>query len=258
MAPESIRDYLYTSKSDVWGFGILLWELETLGSSPYPGLQPEKLFGLLMNGYRMQRPAACSLAMYHLMLACWELSPDKRPSFKSLTHKLEQLLQSNATYLELDKTETSPTSHVGYLSLDPSTTPTNIVNNITYQEMENIPLISSLDHAAYLSPDAQPMNDPNTTSSDSIPFPLPPDSYLPMYSTGLKPQFSDHPTKDILKTQFSDSSTTMGSVVPILPYSRVGSFCGRAPLSLEQVQYCRVSLPSAMEDSEGAARESCS
>ena len=61
MAPESLTDHLYTTKSDVWGYGILLWELLTLGSSPYPGVSPEQLFRLLQSGYRMDKPRGCSL-----------------------------------------------------------------------------------------------------------------------------------------------------------------------------------------------------
>ena len=60
MAIESLVDHIYTSKSDVWGFGVLLWELVTLGSSPYPGVSPERLFGLLKSGYRMEKPTNCS------------------------------------------------------------------------------------------------------------------------------------------------------------------------------------------------------
>ena len=63
MAPESLTDHLYTTKSDVWGFGILLWELVTLGKSPYPGVSPDQLVGLLQSGYRMSRPPGCPLIM---------------------------------------------------------------------------------------------------------------------------------------------------------------------------------------------------
>ena len=63
MAPESLTDHLYTTKSDVWGFGILLWELVTLGRSPYPGVRHDQLLGLIQSGYRMGKPRGCSLIM---------------------------------------------------------------------------------------------------------------------------------------------------------------------------------------------------
>ena len=60
MAPESLTDHLYTTKSDVWGYGILLWELVTLGRSPYPGVGHDHLLDLLRSGYRMGKPQGCS------------------------------------------------------------------------------------------------------------------------------------------------------------------------------------------------------
>ncbi|KAF0300066.1 Proto-oncogene tyrosine-protein kinase receptor Ret [Amphibalanus amphitrite] len=63
MAIESLEDHVYTSKSDVWSFGVLLWELITLGSNPYPGVTPERLCHLLKSGYRMDRPANCTQDM---------------------------------------------------------------------------------------------------------------------------------------------------------------------------------------------------
>lgn len=63
MAPESLADHVYTNRSDVWAFGVLAWELITLGASPYPGIPPQNLYHLLKQGYRMERPDNCSEEM---------------------------------------------------------------------------------------------------------------------------------------------------------------------------------------------------
>jgi len=63
MALESLADHVYTSKSDVWSFGVLLWELVTLGASPYPGVAVHNLFHLLTAGYRMEKPENCSIQL---------------------------------------------------------------------------------------------------------------------------------------------------------------------------------------------------
>uniref|UniRef100_A0A6P7G961 Proto-oncogene tyrosine-protein kinase receptor Ret-like n=1 Tax=Diabrotica virgifera virgifera TaxID=50390 RepID=A0A6P7G961_DIAVI len=63
MAPESLADHIYTTKSDVWSFGILVWELVTLGATPYPGIAVQNLFHLLRQGYRMERPDNCSVGL---------------------------------------------------------------------------------------------------------------------------------------------------------------------------------------------------
>ena len=60
MALESLADHVYTSKSDVWSFGVLLWEMVTLGALPYPGVEVHNLVHLLKTGYRMEKPENCS------------------------------------------------------------------------------------------------------------------------------------------------------------------------------------------------------
>lgn len=101
LAPESLKDHLYTTKSDVWSFGVLLWELVTLGSSPYPGVPPERILILLNEGFRMEQPQSCSNELYEIMTRCWGDNPDDRPSFEELIEWFESLLQNNTNYLDL-------------------------------------------------------------------------------------------------------------------------------------------------------------
>ncbi|XP_043254467.1 proto-oncogene tyrosine-protein kinase receptor Ret isoform X1 [Colletes gigas] len=102
MAPESLADHVYTSKSDVWSFGVLLWELVTLGASPYPGVDVHNLYNLLKAGYRMERPPNCSQHLYKLMVSCWHQEPGMRPSFKELTSHWERMLEDSVEYLDLN------------------------------------------------------------------------------------------------------------------------------------------------------------
>uniref|UniRef100_A0A8C5VU58 Fibroblast growth factor receptor n=1 Tax=Microcebus murinus TaxID=30608 RepID=A0A8C5VU58_MICMU len=92
MAPEALFDRVYTHQSDVWSFGILLWEIFTLGGSPYPGIPVEELFSLLREGHRMDRPPHCPPELYGLMRECWHAAPSQRPTFKQLVEALDKVL----------------------------------------------------------------------------------------------------------------------------------------------------------------------
>ncbi|XP_056147309.1 proto-oncogene tyrosine-protein kinase receptor Ret [Lampris incognitus] len=101
MAIESLFDHIYTTQSDVWSFGVLLWEIVTLGGNPYPGIAPERLFNLLKTGYRMEKPENCSEEMYSLMLRCWKQEADKRPTFSDISKELEKMMVKSRDYLDL-------------------------------------------------------------------------------------------------------------------------------------------------------------
>ncbi|XP_062570115.1 tyrosine-protein kinase receptor torso-like isoform X2 [Saccostrea cucullata] len=101
MAIESIFDQVFTIKSDIWSFGIVLWEIVTLGGSPYPGIPNEDLFRLLKDGYRMDRPENCSTDIYQMMLSAWHPNPDCRPTFTNLRTKLESMLEATQSYINL-------------------------------------------------------------------------------------------------------------------------------------------------------------
>ncbi|XP_065152790.1 proto-oncogene tyrosine-protein kinase receptor Ret isoform X2 [Paramisgurnus dabryanus] len=101
MAIESLFDHIYTTQSDVWSFGVLLWEIVTLGGNPYPGIAPERLFNLLKTGYRMEKPENCTDEMYNLMLRCWKQEADKRPNFSDISKELEKMMVKSRDYLDL-------------------------------------------------------------------------------------------------------------------------------------------------------------
>ncbi|XP_066570519.1 fibroblast growth factor receptor 1-A isoform X2 [Amia ocellicauda] len=103
MAPEALFDRIYTHQSDVWSFGVLLWEIFTLGGSPYPGVPVEELFKLLKEGHRMDKPSTCTHELYMMMRDCWHAVPSQRPTFKQLVEDLDRILvmNSNQEYLDL-------------------------------------------------------------------------------------------------------------------------------------------------------------
>ncbi|XP_062409895.1 fibroblast growth factor receptor 1b isoform X3 [Sardina pilchardus] len=105
MAPEALFDRIYTHQSDVWSFGVLLWEIFTLGGSPYPGVPVEELFKLLKEGHRMDRPSACPQELYLMMKDCWHAVPTYRPTFKQLVEDLDRILSmtANQDYLDLSE-----------------------------------------------------------------------------------------------------------------------------------------------------------
>uniref|UniRef100_A0A8C3IFQ0 Fibroblast growth factor receptor n=1 Tax=Chrysemys picta bellii TaxID=8478 RepID=A0A8C3IFQ0_CHRPI len=102
MAPEALFDRVYTHQSDVWSFGILMWEIFTLGGSPYPGIPVEELFKLLKEGHRMDKPSNCTHELYMLMRECWHAVPSQRPTFKQLVEGLDKILAAvSEEYLDL-------------------------------------------------------------------------------------------------------------------------------------------------------------
>ncbi|XP_073255278.1 tyrosine-protein kinase receptor Tie-1-like [Porites lutea] len=103
MAPESLYQGVYTTKSDVWSFGVVLWEMATLGGVPYPTLTNSELYRLLSTGYRMERPDMCTDDVYELISDCWEEDPYIRPSFYRLIEKLEAIMERDAPYLNVNK-----------------------------------------------------------------------------------------------------------------------------------------------------------
>uniref|UniRef100_A0A673M167 receptor protein-tyrosine kinase n=1 Tax=Sinocyclocheilus rhinocerous TaxID=307959 RepID=A0A673M167_9TELE len=103
MAPETIFDRVYTTQSDVWSFGVLLWEIFSLGASPYPGVCIDESFcRRLKEGTRMRAPDYATPEIYQTMLDCWLDRSKDRPTFTQLVEHLGNLLQASAQQVRLD------------------------------------------------------------------------------------------------------------------------------------------------------------
>ncbi|VDM16381.1 unnamed protein product [Hydatigera taeniaeformis] len=173
MAPESIFDRRYTAKSDVWSFGILLWEIFSFGGTPYPTLSAEALLKALQLGLRNEQPLASPASVYNLMLACWSIDPAARPSFAHLVSSLQQVHDdttaaahehspsasiSSASSSSLSSTSSSssrsssPTVSTVYLTLNNTITNVNTINNnevLHHYDNQNV-------HGSTLSPPIPP------------------------------------------------------------------------------------------------------
>ncbi|KAG9478185.1 hypothetical protein GDO78_013279 [Eleutherodactylus coqui] len=94
IAIESLADRVYTTKSDVWSFGVSMWEIATRGQTPYPGVENSEIYDYLRQGNRLKQPPDCLDGLYELMASCWQLNSKDRPSFETLHRELEKILKN--------------------------------------------------------------------------------------------------------------------------------------------------------------------
>uniref|UniRef100_A0A182JHL4 receptor protein-tyrosine kinase n=1 Tax=Anopheles atroparvus TaxID=41427 RepID=A0A182JHL4_ANOAO len=144
LALECISDNVFSTYSDVWAYGIVLWELFSLGKVPYPGMEAnQELYNKLRDGYRMDKPQYSNQDIYDIMLNCWNVKPDSRPSFKDLKSRFNAMLpeemqdhymELNEPYLKMnaEKVERGDTDYLANLGPPEELAPTapNYVNGI--------------------------------------------------------------------------------------------------------------------------------
>lgn len=102
MAPESIAFYKFSTKSDVWGFAVTVWEIFNDGIKPYGSVSNGEILSLLKKGKRLELPKNCLPSLYTLMLHCWSYKPSKRPEFTQIKSKLNKILTENELIEEFD------------------------------------------------------------------------------------------------------------------------------------------------------------
>lgn len=111
-APEGLAYNKFTSKSDVWSFGVLLWEIATYGMTPYPGVELSEVFYTLNSGHRMGRPTGCPEPIHELMQQCWSWEPCDRPAFWELHEQLQSLLLNPNIFDLIEQQEAIDKEHL--------------------------------------------------------------------------------------------------------------------------------------------------
>ncbi|CAH1796517.1 unnamed protein product [Owenia fusiformis] len=101
MAPEALFDDIYTAHSDVWSYGVTLWEIVNLGAIPFSNMPDSEVINLIESGYRLEKPRHCRREVYNVMYHCWSTRPDQRPGFNELCLSIEDLLQNSNIYIDM-------------------------------------------------------------------------------------------------------------------------------------------------------------
>lgn len=91
LAPECLNNSIFSQKSDVWSFGVILWEMASAGQVPYQ--HQDSLLEYLLSGNRLPQPENCSDELFSIMMHCWSLSPQDRPTFSWLVERLSTMHQ---------------------------------------------------------------------------------------------------------------------------------------------------------------------
>ncbi|CAN9506093.1 unnamed protein product [Ophioblennius macclurei] len=117
MALESILQWTYTHQSDVWSYGVTVWELMTFGSKPYDGISASEIALVLERGERLPQPPICTIDVYMIMVKCWMIDPSSRPRFRELIGEFSRMASDPSRYLVIQGDLPSPSDSRFYSRL---------------------------------------------------------------------------------------------------------------------------------------------
>ncbi|XP_037306483.1 insulin-like growth factor 1a receptor [Pungitius pungitius] len=144
MSPESLKDGVFTTMSDVWSFGVVLWEIATLSEQPYQGMSNEQVLRFVMEGGLLDKPDNCPDMLFELMRMCWQYNPKMRPSFLEIISSIKE---------DLDP----PFREMSFFFSEENKPPDTEELDMEVENMENIPL------------DPAPTRQPPSTAATAAP-----------------------------------------------------------------------------------------
>ncbi|PAV72526.1 hypothetical protein WR25_25222 isoform G [Diploscapter pachys] len=262
-SPEGLAFNTFSTKSDIWSFGVLLWEIATYGMAPYPGVELSNVYGLLEKGFRMDAPPGCPPAVYRLMLQCWNWSPSDRPRFRDVHASLESLFPHSNIDEEVDRqleksrqsdrrarrsqataSVSSPRFDRRSLGLSPSTDSFPH----TLHDIQQQPALSSFRDPS-CSNQAEPHPLPRSSrSSRNLPLPTPPSSAKPKLLKNVMNGHSESPAE-----RSSSCDDVLVSPLAEKNLRKVGSRYGTMPKNARidaYLQSMKTNRPEAGEDGD--------
>ncbi|KAL4658886.1 insulin receptor-like [Arapaima gigas] len=127
MAPESLKDGVFTAHSDCWSFGVVLWEISTLAEQPYQGLSNEQVLKFVMDGGHLDQPENCAKEIHELMQMCWRYNPKTRPTFLEIIERIKHHLHPSF-------------QEVSFFYSEENKPPESEEFDMDFENMESIPL----------------------------------------------------------------------------------------------------------------------
>ncbi|XP_041639602.1 insulin-like growth factor 1 receptor [Cheilinus undulatus] len=156
MSPESLKDGVFTTNSDVWSFGVVLWEIATLAEQPYQGLSNEQVLRFVMEGGLLEKPQNCPDMLFELMRMCWQYNPKMRPSFVEIISSVKDELEPSFREVSFFYSADNKPLDAPQLHLD------------KMDDMDDVPLDPSSSQTQQTS---VPQQTPPSPSSDAPPAP---------------------------------------------------------------------------------------
>ncbi|XP_020339071.1 receptor tyrosine-protein kinase erbB-3-like [Oncorhynchus kisutch] len=114
MALESILFRRYTHQSDVWSYGVTVWEMMSYGAEPYSAMRPQEVPDLLEKGERLSQPPICTIDVYMVMVKCWMIDENVRPTFKELANEFTRMARDPPRYLVIKGSPSDSPSDVSH------------------------------------------------------------------------------------------------------------------------------------------------
>jgi serine/threonine protein kinase len=99
MSPEAITHRLFSEKSDIWSYGVCLWEICTLGKIPYEDKTNAEVVKSVTKSVLLERPRTCHDEIYKMMLDCWKMKASDRPTFKDIENHFKQLIMNKCNHM---------------------------------------------------------------------------------------------------------------------------------------------------------------